>query len=165
MGTTISLSTNQCFCAFECWHQGDRNVKDGQNVKVIRLQMWTLSAYFQQHIGRKTSMRRRKYWLDFKSKRAVTELFLMRPFHFCAFKPICKQVCCCPLLLSRGCFFQSNPMWVKLHRASCKFYIQCTSFYKCNEANNHITVTATWWQAVNGPSCNRWKWSRVLCSA
>ena len=51
---------------------------------------------------------RRKYWPDFKSKRAVKELLIMRPFHFCAFKPICKQVCCCPLLLSRAIF--SNPI-------------------------------------------------------
>ena len=164
MGTTISLSTNQCFCAFECWHQGDRNVKDGQNVKVIRLQMWTLSAYFQQHIDRKTSMRR-KYWPDFKSKRAVKDLFIMRPFHILPLNQFVSKFVVALFFYQGAVFFQSNPMWVKLHRASCKFYIQCTSFYKCNEANNHITVTATWWQAVNGPSCNRWKWSRVLCSA
>ena len=48
---------------------------------------------------------RRKYWPDFKSKRAVKVLLIMRPISLLCLLYFCKQVCCCPLLLSRGCFF------------------------------------------------------------
>ena len=51
---------------------------------------------------------RRKYWPDFKSKRAVKELLIMRPFHFYAFCTFVSKFVVA-LLFYQGAIF-SNPI-------------------------------------------------------
>ena len=51
---------------------------------------------------------RRKYWPDFKSKRAVKVLLIMRPFHFYAFCTFVSKFVVALFFYQGAVFFQSN---------------------------------------------------------